>query len=349
MRAIADDAHGEPRLRVVGLYDPDAELCDRVAADWAVPRVARTYGELLDQDLDAVYLASPNHVHAPQACLALRRGVHVLSEIPAIVSLEQAHELVAAARISRAQYMLAENFTYTPPNRTVTAMVDAGLFGKLYFGDSEYVQNVHAGGRDIAPPGSWQAHWHVGRNAFTYPTHLLGPLLRWFGTRVTAVCCAGGGRHAGHPMEDTLVLLGRTEDGGLIRLRLDLLSPRPPDMFSYAVQGTAGAFECGRGSVGRVYVEGRSRHRQWEPVEEYARAFGVPWSEAGWTSPLAPTRDFAAALVAGASSPLDIHRALDMTLPGLVSGDSLALGGAWIPVPDSRFFTDGLAPDTIQP
>ncbi|MES2459581.1 MAG: hypothetical protein V4671_03300, partial [Armatimonadota bacterium] len=33
---------------------------------------------------------------------------------------------------------------------------------------------------------------------------------------------------------------------------------------------------------------------------------------------------------------LGIHEALDMTLPGLVSQQSIAQSGAWLPVPDSR-------------
>jgi len=33
---------------------------------------------------------------------------------------------------------------------------------------------------------------------------------------------------------------------------------------------------------------------------------------------------------------VDIDAAMDMTLPGLVSQQSIAEGGRWLPVPDSR-------------
>ena len=46
--------------------------------------------------------------------------------------------------------------------------------------------------------------------------------------------------------------------------------------------------------------------------------------------------DFLAAARGEGPSPLDIHAAMDMTLPGLVSQKSILQNGAWLDVPDSR-------------
>jgi hypothetical protein len=46
--------------------------------------------------------------------------------------------------------------------------------------------------------------------------------------------------------------------------------------------------------------------------------------------------DFVRSIVDGTACPVGIHDAMDMTLPGLVSQASVAEGGAWMPVPDSR-------------
>ena len=42
------------------------------------------------------------------------------------------------------------------------------------------------------------------------------------------------------------------------------------------------------------------------------------------------------AIVEGRSCSIGIHEAMDMTLPGLISQASVAAGGAWLEVPDSR-------------
>jgi len=47
-------------------------------------------------------------------------------------------------------------------------------------------------------------------------------------------------------------------------------------------------------------------------------------------------RDFARVIRGDIPNPLDIHTAMDQTLPGLISQASIAQGGAWLDVPDSR-------------
>ena len=46
--------------------------------------------------------------------------------------------------------------------------------------------------------------------------------------------------------------------------------------------------------------------------------------------------DFVGAIRAGRTPPIGIHEAMDMTLPGLVSQQSIQEGGRWLEVPDSR-------------
>jgi len=47
-------------------------------------------------------------------------------------------------------------------------------------------------------------------------------------------------------------------------------------------------------------------------------------------------RDFVDAVTGERPTPIDIHAAMDMTLPGLTSQQSIREGGRWIDVPDSR-------------
>ena len=47
-------------------------------------------------------------------------------------------------------------------------------------------------------------------------------------------------------------------------------------------------------------------------------------------------RDFISAVRGEVPCPIGIHAAMDMTLPGLISQQSIAQGGAWLAVPDSR-------------
>ena len=56
------------------------------------------YGEMLKKsDIDAVIISTPMPFHAPQATAALKNNLHVISEVPAAVSVEECKKLVKAA------------------------------------------------------------------------------------------------------------------------------------------------------------------------------------------------------------------------------------------------------------
>lgn len=333
------------------VHDPIAENRQRFASEYGAGHEVETFEELVER-CDIVIVASPQQHHAPQAAYALQHGRHVLSEVPAVVSAEQANTLLEAARQSKSVYMLSENYCYTRENLVVSGMVRAGLFGELYYGESEYVHEMKDFHTTPAGTPTWRYHWQVGRNAHTYPTHSLGPLLTWFDDRITAVSCIGTGRHTDpeHPIDDTVVLSARTHKGALLKVRLDLLSNRPGLLDFYALQGTGGAYEAARakGQSPRVYIEGTSKHDAWESLDAFTADFlperyAIPPEGAGhWGADAWPFLDFLTAVETSTTPPLDIYRALEMSLPTIASEQSIAQNGAWIHVPDPRALTAGI-------
>ena len=86
-----------PHTRLVALCDINEAGVRQTAAEVGVELVYTGYEEMLDKaNLDIVMVGTPMHWHVPQALQALSRGMHVLCEVPAAVSLEEAHELVLA-------------------------------------------------------------------------------------------------------------------------------------------------------------------------------------------------------------------------------------------------------------
>jgi len=343
------------RMRFQGVFDPIAATSDQFLAEQGHGKAYRSYEEVV-ADCDLIILASPQQYHAPQAAMALRAGVHVLSEVPAAVSMEQAHMLLAAARESDAMYMIAENYCYFRENLIVAALARSGALGKLYFGEAEYLHEMKSWHRTGGGPNggapSWRYFWQVGKNAITYPTHSLGPLLQWMDDRIVALSCIGTGRWTNpeNEMEDTVTLSARTRKGGLIRMRLDLLSNRPEIHNYYSLQGTGGAYESGRGfgDKPRLYLQGVSQHNHWRTLEDAAgdllppRYANPPAGAGHWGSDAWPLLDLLEAIETGNRPPLDIYAALNMTLPGIISEQSIAAGGTWMAVPDPLTMTAGI-------
>jgi len=137
----------------------------------------------------------------------------------------------------------------------------------------------------------------------------------------------------------------------MIELRNDMSSPRPPRGYA-SLQGTKGCYEPDWGFDGAlghrvsVYPDDRSHAElEWEPLENYEEEF-LPeiWrnrpatleSQAHGGADGLTVLSFIDAIVNDRPSPIDIYRALDMTVPGLVSEILAHQGGSPVAVPNFR-------------
>ncbi|HEY3111089.1 MAG TPA: Gfo/Idh/MocA family oxidoreductase, partial [Chloroflexota bacterium] len=119
---------------LVALADPDPARLERAAA--AHPQ-ARAYGRvealLADDAVQAVYVATPNHTHAPLTIRAALAGKHVLVEKPMAMSAAEGREMVAAAERAGVKLMVAYMTLFNPAYEAAKRAVDAGLLGELVF------------------------------------------------------------------------------------------------------------------------------------------------------------------------------------------------------------------------
>jgi len=95
-------------------------------------RIAGDYNALLaDEDVDAVYVATPHSHHARWAIAALERGKHVLCEKPLGLSAAEARAMFAAS--ASAERFLAEAYMYRhhPLTRAIVDCVAGGVIGEV--------------------------------------------------------------------------------------------------------------------------------------------------------------------------------------------------------------------------
>lgn len=335
---------------VTAIFDTDAERGRSVAADAGAQYVS-SLDELLAADIDAVVVASPVPYHSEHAISALRAGKHVLSEVIACTTFDEASDLVDAARAGDATYMLSENYRYHDEVELVRRMYTAGRFGAVYYGEGEYLHDC----RDLWYYEDGSRTWRADGQLGVYGTHSIGPLLYITGDRIRSVNAVAvpGGKFDPEVRTPTMHLLHLTTDTGRVfRVRIDHTSPRPHQMAYYALQGTDGSFESWRGNGDRSKVWLADSHErsgcyepaQWHCLDELAPHYiperlDVPAeaevSDHG-TSEYWMLPEFLAAVRGERSSPIDVYRALDYTLPGIAATVSASSGGASVDVPDPR-------------
>jgi len=347
-------AHPE-EVELTAMCDIDENIAAEAAKKHEIPKTYRVFEDMLESDIDAVVISTPMQLHVPQAIAAFEAGKHVLSEVTAGVTMDELWWLIESVENSGKVYMLAENYNYIPQNQVILSMAKAGLFGKLYFGEGEYLHEivdrlVYKNGKN-----SWRKYWQLGKRGAFYPTHSLGPVSQWFqNDRIVSIISVSSGQHMaqeyGVRQDDTTLVLCQTESGALIKLRVDCLSPRPHNMSYYSLQGTLGSYEAARGlgDEHKVFLRNMQetdKGAKWHPLTEfydkympdrYKNATEEQKSAGHWGGDFFLVDDFLDAVLHGAKPAVDVYQACEWTAVGLLSELSVTNNGKLIQVPNFR-------------
>ncbi len=334
---------------VIAICDLNIDVVEGVASQFNIDQKYTEFEEMVQSDLDIVVVSTPMPLHAPQSTLALQEGKHVISEVPAATDLQQCWELTKSVENSKKKYMMAENYVYTKPNILIRELAMQGLFGDIYFGEGQYIHEL----KSLNEITKWRRKWQTGRNGCTYSTHSLGPVLQWFEDRVCTVSCFGSGHHyedsegKQYENEDTISMICKTTRGGLVEIRVDMLSDRPALGQYYSLQGTKGCYEAARGlgDQPKIWLAEHSNQIAWQSLSDFEEQY-MPeiWRNPSMEALQAghgggdylEVREFVDSIINDTKSPIDIYESLDMTVPGLVSEVSINRESIPVEVPDFR-------------
>ncbi|MBA2476658.1 MAG: Gfo/Idh/MocA family oxidoreductase [Actinobacteria bacterium] len=129
-------------VQVVGVVGSTPERARAKAAAHALPPVVESLEALLaDPSVDAVHIATPNHLHYPQVRDVLAAGKHVVCEKPLALSAAESGELVQLARASGIVHATNFNIRFYPNCRQARALCAAGELGELWSVHGSYLQD----------------------------------------------------------------------------------------------------------------------------------------------------------------------------------------------------------------
>ncbi|MEK4324666.1 Gfo/Idh/MocA family oxidoreductase [Paenibacillus sp. FSL R7-0312] len=132
--AMLEPARVVEKVRIAAIANRTREKAVTLADAYQIPYVAGSLEELLELgDLDGVYIALSNDLHAEWAVRALEAGKHVLVEKPICLHPEEAERL-QLVRGSSASPKLAEGLmiAFHPWQQALKSIVDSGQFGPLH-------------------------------------------------------------------------------------------------------------------------------------------------------------------------------------------------------------------------
>ncbi len=142
-RAFARGLSHSQTGELVAVGSRSAEAADAFGDEFAVPRRYAGYEALLaDPEVEAVYIALPNHLHALWTIRCAEAGKHILCEKPLASNYGEAMVAVEAAR--RHDVFLMEAFMYRchPQMARLTELIREGAIGEVRVIDACFSFNV---------------------------------------------------------------------------------------------------------------------------------------------------------------------------------------------------------------
>ncbi len=199
--AVASAANAE----AVGVWSQRHARGEIFAAEQGVSRVYDTLEELLaDPTIDAVFIATPNNLHATHAIAALRAGKHVLVEKPMASNVNEAREMVQVARSSGRLLGVGFHLRHHALIVEARRRVVAGDIGDIQYVTAQFNLTSAAPPRLNIPHGSWKQDPEQmgGAGALMgMGVHLIDLLRCLTGQEVAAVSAVVGGITPERPLE----------------------------------------------------------------------------------------------------------------------------------------------------
>jgi len=302
------------------------------------------FEDFIHHDMDAVVLANYANQHAPFAIKALKKGLHVFSEVLPCQTMAEAVQLIETVEETGKIYAYGENYCYMPGPREMKRLYAQGKMGEAEYAEGEYGHNCES----IWPSITYgeKDHWRNNQYATFYCTHSLGPLVHITGLRPVSVVGLESGKterklRVGNKSGLFGIEMVTMENGAIFKSIHGWLYK---NSVWYSMYGSKGRVETARegtnaGDVSRVYLN----------LDEESGVYGNPKEESYMAPSDIKSQDFGHGgsdyycmdefvkkIMGEEADTIDVYEAMDMFLPGLFAYRSILNGGVPMQIPNLR-------------
>jgi predicted dehydrogenase len=121
MQHLAPSLKTSTKCKVTALVSGHRDKAEKMAAEYGIPATHiysyENYDAIADnKDIDAVYVALPNSMHAEYTIRAAKAGKHVLCEKPMATTVKDAEAMIAACKKANRKLLIAYRCQYEPTN-----------------------------------------------------------------------------------------------------------------------------------------------------------------------------------------------------------------------------------------
>ncbi|MBR2021652.1 MAG: Gfo/Idh/MocA family oxidoreductase [Clostridia bacterium] len=246
-------------VKLVALCDVEKDAFEKFTAtnisdtnetlDLSAYKLYNDAEELFENErLDFVITALPTYLHEKIAVMALNRKIHVFSEKPMAINLEQAQNMIDKAKENNVKLMIGQCLRFNPAYIALKKMIDEKIYGEVIRAEFSRLSQT--------PDWSWQ-NWMLdeersGSAILDLHVHDVD-FINWAFGKPHSVTSLSTGKKVSHESVMTLYNYG---DGKLITAKADWGFPSCyPFTVSFSVRFEKAAIEY-KGRKLMLYPEG---------------------------------------------------------------------------------------------
>jgi len=139
--------------RLVAVNRAQSDLAEQFAEEFRADRWYKDWRELLkDEEIKAVYVATPPNLHAEQTIAAAKAGKHVICEKPMALNAQECRRMIAACRTAGVRLSIAYYRHFYPVVSRVKQILESGEIGKVVLAEIRAFENFRP---EAEGPRSW--------------------------------------------------------------------------------------------------------------------------------------------------------------------------------------------------
>lgn len=135
-RTIPEGISKAANAELAVVYDIAQQANQDVAKQYNA-KAASSIKELLAEDIDAVYIATPSNVHCEQTLAAAKAGKHVLCEKPLGMTVKEVEKMIKACEKAKVKLGVGLMMRFHAQHQAALKMINEGKLGKLVFGRAQ--------------------------------------------------------------------------------------------------------------------------------------------------------------------------------------------------------------------
>jgi predicted dehydrogenase len=249
---------------------------EELARDYGMAREPSVEALLGRNDIHAVLIATPHHLHAEQALAAAAAGKHVLIEKPMACTVAECDAIIAACKTANVQCSIAFSQRTRKCNVRAKQIIDEGGIGRIL-----QIQEFALVPTGLSGLPKWQSNTENLGTLFGHGIHNFDRI-RWLtGQEIRTVFAKCGSLEAGVKVEGTSTVLMTLGDGttaGLWQSHQIVKPSFPRAQFASWIVGEKGLIDLDAFGELRVATEGKWRVVETQPP--------IDWQGQGFLDPV---------------------------------------------------------------